>query len=205
MKSNLKIMLIVSILLVQCPSLLALNPSKFLTVFKIEVSKPNLQDSNGKMSKLQKTLGPAPQKDEGDAADYVGSTEYVLRDHSQKITFKVTECTAGYVISKGNGGDYSHVGKLKPSIKELKVEGVSIGMPREEIVKILKAPPIDGWMLQESRTENNWTEYSFGKNIKARGGEPFCDHVWIGIKFDKNEKLSSLRVSGGGCDDSECR
>ncbi len=181
----------------------ALNPADFRKILGVNIK--DLRNPTGRFTIVRQRLGDAEQVDTGDAAGYEGRITYTLHDRSQYIVFSVGECHEGYTLLQT--ADPSRITPptvLKPSFTEIYAGGLELGMEKKDVELLFAETLSGGWKLEKEEEESDTYRISFQKNITSNNGLPFCDHIWMTLKYDTHSKLSLITVVSGGCHDSAC-
>jgi hypothetical protein len=184
----------------------ALDPVIFLKVLDIDIN--DLKSADGDFLEVFKKLGKTKQLAKGDAAGYVGSVEYVLQNHSQMITFQITECTTGYKLKTIDGKKAKGKTVLRSSIERIEAGGLHLGMDAKDVEKVFAGSVGGGWTVEEALKKKGTQSVTYRKTVTGKGmdGSPqkYCDRIWIYLDFDKRGKLSLIDIWSGGCDDAAC-
>jgi hypothetical protein len=191
----------------------ALDPSTFLKVLDIDIKK--LKTSTGDFMQAKKKLGPTKQIDTGDAASYEGRVEYIPRSRPEMLTLFITECTEGYRVRWLNPSERPGKTIMKPNVQKIEVDGLYLGMNKDEIENIFMGTPSGGWSIEEAKKTYDSQKVIYKKTIEVISYQDeknyftakknyFCDRIWISMKFDRLSKLSEYNIETGGCDDQAC-
>jgi hypothetical protein len=177
------------------------DPSTFLKILDMDIK--NLKTSSGDFIEAKKKLGPTKQIDTGDAADYEGRVEYILRSRPEMLTLFITECTEGYRVRWLNPSERPGKTIMKPNIQRIEVGGLYLGMNKNEIENIFMGTPSGGWVIEENKKTSGLQKITYKKTVGVKGNY-FCDRIWLNLKFDEQGKLSEYDIATGGCDDQAC-
>jgi hypothetical protein len=210
MMDKLRILMMACGLVVISSSGYALDPSEFRQILGLDIKE--LRSASGDFVQGKKLLGESRQMDTGNAANYEGRVEYILKDLSQSIGFTIGECYEGYSVELAKGRRKPNYALLNASIKTISAGGVRLGMDTRKADKLFADVVSGGWIIEPDPRNPAMIRllsfdkkvYAYRKTVIAKDGSRFCDHIWISLIFDADSKLTRFDVISGGCDDSPC-
>ncbi len=188
-------------------SVLAVDPSDFLTVLNFNVDK--IKGDSKFFDRVQHKLGISQVINSGDASTGMTRIEYVLKNKMTMVSYYETECTSGCTIEEVDSKVIKNKTELKTKPNEIIVAGMHLGMDRREVDLLLPLNVIKGgWKVDVDPGLMRSRNYDFYKTIRGKsldgGIQKFCYHIWINLTFKSDERLEKIEVSAGGCDDSAC-